>query len=73
MTAIPRQALAEFPQYAAKRSVKAKEGKQIKEQIKVRKKEDRVARTPEKSTTSRRKKVVDERPAPKTGRRGARS
>ena len=70
---IPRQALAEFPQYAAKRSVKAKEGKQIKEQIKVRKKEDRLARTPEKSTTSRRKKVVDERPPPKTGRRGARS
>jgi ATP-dependent RNA helicase RhlE len=71
--AIPRQTLAEFPQYAAKRSAKAKESKQAKEQSKARKIREKPVQTPEKSTTSRRKKVVAERPAPKTGRRGARS
>ncbi|NVN92756.1 MAG: DEAD/DEAH box helicase [Desulfuromonadales bacterium] len=71
--AIPRQTLAEFPQYAAKRSIKAKESKQAKEQSKTRKTQDKLAQVAEKSTSSRRKKVVAERPAPKTGRRGARS
>ncbi|ABL00140.1 DEAD/DEAH box helicase [Pelobacter propionicus] len=71
--AIPRQTLAEFPQYAAKRSIEVKESKQAKEKSKARKTREKLTQAPEKTRTSRRKKVVEERPAPKTGRRGARS
>jgi ATP-dependent RNA helicase RhlE len=63
---IPRQSLAEFPQYAVRRTVKAKEGKLAKEQAKPKKTEVKAA-------TPKRKKVMPERPAPKTGRRGQRT
>ena len=69
---IPRQALAEFPHFAAKRSVRVKVLKQAIVQTKARKAQDKAARDPEKNLTPRRKKVVQERPAPKTGRRGSR-
>lgn len=71
--AIPRQTLAEFPQYAVKRSAKAQESKLAKVQAKARKQRERSAQAPAKPTPPRRKKVVAERPAPKTGRRGSRS
>ena len=71
--AIPRQTLAEFPQYAVKRSAKAQEGKLVKVQAKARKQREKSVQAPAKPTPPRRKKVVAERPAPKTGRRGSRS
>lgn len=64
---IPRKNLAEFPQYATRRTVKAKEGKQAKELARPKKAQEPAAATP------KRKKPVEERPAPKTGRRGQRS
>jgi len=64
---IPRETIAEFPQHAVRRTVKAKEGKEAKEQAKPKKTLEKAAATP------RRKKVVPERPAPRTGRRGQRS
>jgi len=70
---IPRQTLAEFPHYAAKRSSKAQEAKQVKEQAWVRKTKEKRAEAATNPTTSRRKKVADPRPTPKTGRRGSRS
>ncbi len=70
--AIPRQTLAEFPQNAVKRCVKAQEGKKAKEQASAKKSREKSALAPPLPTPKRRKKVVDERP-PKTGRRGSRS
>ncbi|MBT0665903.1 DEAD/DEAH box helicase [Geobacter pelophilus] len=70
--AIPRKTLAEFPQYASRRSVKTKEAKQVKEQVKARKSRDKVQQDI-KAAVPRRKKAVAERPAPKTGRRGRRA
>jgi ATP-dependent RNA helicase RhlE len=67
---VPRQTLAEFPQLAAKRSVRVTELKQAVKSVKTRKKQDKAlldAKAP------KRKKPVQERPAPKTGRRGSRS
>jgi len=67
---IPRQTLAEFPQLAAKRSVRVTELKQAVKSVKTRKKQDKAlldAKTP------KRRKPVQERPAPKTGRRGSRT
>jgi ATP-dependent RNA helicase RhlE len=71
--AIPRQTLEEFPVTAARRSLRVQAIKKEVVQAKARKKEDRAAQDPAKKTAPRRKKVVPERPAPKTGRRGSRS
>ncbi|MGE4543245.1 MAG: DEAD/DEAH box helicase [Pedobacter sp.] len=75
--AIPRQTIAEFPQIAVKRGVKAKPAKKSTGGSSPRKKtfEDPIdaALVPPKPTKQRRKKAVTERPAPKTGRRGRRS
>lgn len=71
--AIPRQTLAEFPQVAARRSVRVQALKQAIVKTKTRKAQDKAAQVPAKSIASRRRKVVPERPAPKTGRRGSRS
>jgi ATP-dependent RNA helicase RhlE len=71
--AIPRQALEEFPVTAARRSARVHALKKDVEQIKTRKKQDRAAQDPARGATPRRKKVVPEKPAPKTGRRGSRS
>ena len=67
---VPRQTLAEFPQLAAKRPVRVTELKQAVKSVKTRKKQDSIlleAKTP------KRRKPVQERPVPKTGRRGSRS
>lgn len=73
--AIPRQTLAEFPQQAAKRSVRVKELKQAARPPKTRKPQERQANEQPKTLTKtpRRGKPVAERPAPKLGRRGSRS
>jgi len=71
--AIPRAALAEFPVMAARRSQRVQEVKKVLGQVKARKAQDKAAQEPKKSQAPRRKKVVPERPAPKTGRRGSRS
>jgi ATP-dependent RNA helicase RhlE len=71
--AIPRQTLAEFPQLAAKRSVRVKELKLAAKPPKAKNTQERQPKAPTKGTTSRREKPVAERPAPKTGRRGQRS
>ena len=70
---IPRQTLEEFPVTAARRSARVQALKKEVVQIKARKKQDRVAQEPARKTAPRRNKVVPERPAPKTGRRGSRS
>ncbi|MDA8429109.1 MAG: DEAD/DEAH box helicase [Geobacteraceae bacterium] len=70
---IPHQTLEEFPVTAARRSARVQALKKEVVQIKTRKKQDKAAQNPAKGTTPRRKKIVPERPAPKTGRRGSRS
>jgi ATP-dependent RNA helicase RhlE len=71
--AIPCQTLAEFPQLAAKRSVRIKELKQAAKPPKTRKIQEKKAKVPAATTTPRRGKPLAERPAPKIGRRGQRS
>jgi ATP-dependent RNA helicase RhlE len=71
--AIPRRTLAEFPQVAAKRSVRVTELKQATQPPRSRKPPAKQAKVPAPGTTPRRGKPVVERPAPKTGRRGQRS
>jgi len=71
--AIPRRMLEEFPVTAARRSQRVQAIKKEIVQTKARKKQDRAAQEPAPKTAARRKKVVPERPAPKTGRRGSRS
>ncbi len=78
---IPRQMLAEFPQYAAKRIGKPKESNKSKGSSKAKKRQGPPAQdatlapvpAPAKTASPRRKKGLAERPAPKTGRRGSRS
>jgi len=70
---IPHRTLAEFPQVAAKRSMRVKELKQAAKPPKKRKTQERQAKAPPKTAAPRRGKPVAERPAPKTGRRGSRS
>jgi ATP-dependent RNA helicase RhlE len=70
---IPRQTLEEFPVTAARRSQRVQVLKQAVAQTKARKTKDKAAEYPPKGSTPRRKKVVPEKPAPKTGRRGSRS
>jgi len=75
--ALPRQTLAEFPLFAARRTVKVKQAKQANGPSGSKQKQGRPpkAAAPDqaKVTTPKRKKAVAERPAPKTGRRGQRS
>jgi ATP-dependent RNA helicase RhlE len=85
--AIPRQTLAEFPRYAVKRVGKPKDSRKTKQPCRARKTPEVPLDTSAKSTKTREKpgkatakartplgrKVVAERPAPKTGRRGSRS
>ena len=70
---IPRQTLEEFPVTAARRSARVQALKKEVVQVKARKKQDKAAQEPARKTAPRRNKVVPERPAPKTGRRGSRS
>jgi len=69
---IPPQELAEFPQYALRRSLKTKASKETKVVAKAKKAKDKSALAPLSTSTPKRRKVVAERPAPKTGRRGSR-
>lgn len=71
--AIPHRTLVEFPHVAARRSLRVKEVKQAAKPTKNRKTEEMKKDPPKKNMTTRRGKVADERPAPKTGRRGSRS
>jgi ATP-dependent RNA helicase RhlE len=85
--AIPQQIIAEFPQIAVKRGVKAKAARTASGLAKTKKKAAKpspAAAKPGKSGKastpaatkprhSRRGKATEERPAPKTGRRGQRS
>ena len=71
--AIPRKELAEFPQLAARRSVKVKEAKLAQGTAKAKKKQEKRTFEEPKAATQRRKKPLQERPAPKTGRRGQRA
>jgi ATP-dependent RNA helicase RhlE len=84
--AIPQQTIAEFPQVAVKRGTKAKAASAASGQAKAKKKAARPApaaarldksgkaSTPAtKPRPARRGKATEERPAPKTGRRGQRS
>jgi ATP-dependent RNA helicase RhlE len=70
--AVPRRTLAEFPQVAAKRSVRVKELKEAAKAPKTRRTQDKQAKVSAKGATPRRGKAVTEQPAPKTGRRGSR-
>jgi ATP-dependent RNA helicase RhlE len=69
---IPRKELAEFPQYAVKRSLKTKASKEIKGLAKAKKAKEKTALATDMTPTPKRRKAVAERPAPKTGRRGSR-
>jgi ATP-dependent RNA helicase RhlE len=80
--AIPQKTIAEFPQVAVKRGVKAKPAAPGKRPAKAKKKSPVPAAkavpaakpaVPAKPAPSRRKTAAAQRPAPKTGRRGARS
>jgi ATP-dependent RNA helicase RhlE len=70
--AVPRRTLAEFPQVAARRSVRVKELKEAAKAPKTRGTQEKQAKAREKGTAPRQGKAVDERPAPKIGRRGSR-
>jgi len=74
---IPRQELAEFPQYAARRSAGVREKKLAAGPAGSKKKATKPAKTPAaeqtKAPMQKRKKAAVQRPAPKTGRRGQRS
>lgn len=69
---IPRRELAEFPLYAVKRSLKTKASKEAKELTKAKKSREKSVLASTLPKTPKRRKVVTERPAPKTGRRGSR-
>lgn len=80
--AIPQKTIAEFPQVAVKRGVKAKPAAPGRRPAKAKKKSPVPAAkaapapkpaVPAKPAPSRRKTVATQRPAAKTGRRGARS
>jgi ATP-dependent RNA helicase RhlE len=70
---IPRQTIAEFPQIAVRRSVKAKEVKTTAGPTKSKKRVAQAkANAPSATAPSRKKKVVEEKPALKVGRRVSR-
>ncbi|HBA71626.1 MAG TPA: ATP-dependent RNA helicase RhlE [Geobacter sp.] len=71
--AVPKRTLAEFPATAARRSARVQSIKQADAQARSRKSKDKAAQLPAKRAEPRRKSSVQERPAPKTGRRGSRS
>ena len=79
--AIPQKTIAEFPQVAVKRGVKAKPAAPGKRPAKAKKSPVPAAKAapatkpavPTKPAPSRRKTAAAQRPAAKTGRRGARS
>ena len=71
--AVPRRTLEEFPQYAAKRTMRVKTLKQAAKSPKSRKPQERKTKAPENGPPPRRGKPTAERPAPKIGRRGQRS
>ncbi|HZV82526.1 MAG TPA: helicase-related protein, partial [Geobacteraceae bacterium] len=71
--AIPRQELAEFPQYAARRNAGVRE-KKATGPAGAKKKQGKPVKAPAaEQAKAKRKKVTVQRPAPKTGRRGQRS
>ena len=71
---IPRETIDEFPVIAVKRGMKLSPAKK-KRLAEPKKKPVKAAKAPApvKTTKPKRKKPVEERPAPKVGRRGARS
>ncbi|MBE0501062.1 MAG: DEAD/DEAH box helicase [Desulfuromonadales bacterium] len=71
---IPRKTIDEFPVIAVKRGMKLSPAKK-KRLAEPKKKPVKAAKSPAsvKTTKPKRKKPVEERPAPKVGRRGARS
>ncbi len=70
---IPRQTLEAFPHQAAKRIAKPRDNKQTQKPYKAKSIQEKSERAPEMGKPVRRGKVVPERPAPKTGRRGSRT
>ena len=71
--AIPKRTLEEFPQVAARRSVRIKELKQAVNAPKKKKLQEKQAKSPATAAKPHRGKPLAERPAPKLGRRGSRS
>ncbi len=71
--AIPRQTLAEFPHVAARRSARIQKIKQDAKPFKKEMLQKKQVKVPAKTAPARRGKSVEERPAPKVGRRGSRS
>ncbi|MBE0503334.1 MAG: DEAD/DEAH box helicase [Desulfuromonadales bacterium] len=69
---IPRQSIAEFPQIAVRRSVKAKEVKTTAGPTKSKKRIAQAKANAPSATPPRKKKVVEEKPAIKVGRRVSR-
>ncbi len=70
---IPQQTLAEFPQYASRRSGKIRESKQSKEKSKADKIKEKAEKDAVRAIAARRKKAIEERPVPKLGRRKSRT
>ena len=70
---IPQQTLAEFPQYASRRSGKIRESKQARGEAKAGKIKEKAEQAAVKATAARRKKAMEERPVPKLGRRKSRT
>ncbi|MDO9081319.1 MAG: ATP-dependent RNA helicase RhlE, partial [Desulfuromonadales bacterium] len=70
---IPRQIIAEFPQIAVRRSVKTKEVKNAPQPTKSKKRLAQAkANAPSAPPPPRKKRVVEEKPAIKVGRRVSR-
>jgi ATP-dependent RNA helicase RhlE len=70
---IPQQTLAEFPQYASRRSGKIRESKQARGEAKADKIKEKAEQAAVRATAARRKKAMEERPVPKLGRRKSRT
>jgi len=70
---IPRQTLEAFPHQAVKRISKPKDNKPSKQKYKPKKDQEKSVQAPEMGKPVRRGKPVQERPSPKTGRRGSRT
>jgi ATP-dependent RNA helicase RhlE len=71
--AIPRRMLAEFPQVAAKRSMRVKALKETAKPARTKKTREKQVKAQAAGATPKKGKPVAERPAPRTGRRGRRS
>jgi ATP-dependent RNA helicase RhlE len=70
---IPRQTIAEFPVIAVRRSVKAKEVKTTTGPTKSKKRVAQAKANAPSATPPRKKKIVEEKPAIKVGRRVSRT